>query len=729
MIDTASKSGSKSRTQLKTSVSSKSSVQKPSQDFTKTAVLETPIQFLKGVGPHFAQILKTRDITTVADLLEWYPRSYEDRRAKRNIADLRPGEIVSISLNIVRVSSHQLGKSKRRMYDVILRDNTGTITAKYFRVPYRGYFERFQPGMKVRVVGKVTLYRNKIEFHHPDIRDDDSIEELSDCLVPIYTETEGITLSKLRKIMKLALEKSKGEVSESLPYEILKKYSLPTRYEAIKALHDPPKEAGTDFLAARSQFHKRIIFEEFFWLELLLANKKSLVKVETAEPFKGELNLIEEIIQSLPFQLTKAQRRVLSEVHKDLIQPHPMHRLVQGDVGSGKTAVALLSCAFAIKNGYQAAIMVPTEILCEQHYNNSQKILGGAGIRIAMLLGSQSAKEKKQVIEQISSGQVDLVIGTHALIQEGVSFKNLGFVVVDEQHRFGVYQRQELKQKGVFPHLLLMTATPIPRTLAMTVYGDLDVSVIDELPPGRTPVVTRVTYQSKESLVYQFIREQVEKGRQAYIIYPLVEESEKIDLKNAVSEYEKLKTVFPQFKLGLLHGRMKADEKEFVMKEFRENNIQILVSTTVIEVGVDVPNATIMLIEHAERFGLSQLHQLRGRVGRGAHKSYCILKLGHAVSDEARDRTQIMADTSDGFKIAEADLEMRGPGEFMGTRQSGLTGFKMANLVRDVDLLMQAREAAFQIVKEDPKLKNEKHKVLKDYIAKQGGRILLGTVG
>ncbi len=699
------------------------------ESFTHITEFKTPIQFLKGVGPHFAEVLRSRGIETVGDLLEWYPRAYEDRRVARSISDLRPGEIVSISLNVVRVSSVQLGKSKRRMYDVVLKDHTGTINAKYFRVPYRGYFERFQPGMRVRVVGKVTLYRNRVEFHHPDLRDDDALEVATDCLIPIYTETEGITLQKIRGIILSALEKVKGNVPERLPQSLLKKYELSGLYESLKALHDPPKDADAEFTRGRSVFHKRIIFEELFWLELLLANKRALVKVESAHELRGGVEKVQDIIKSFTYELTNAQKRVIGEILTDLHQPHPMHRLIQGDVGSGKTVVALLACAYAIRNGFQSAIMVPTEILSEQHFKNAKSLLEPFGIRIGLLTGSLTAKEKKDVVSKLKNGEIDLVVGTHALIQEGVEFQKLGFVVVDEQHRFGVHQRQDLKQKGVLPHFLLMTATPIPRTLAMTVYGDLDVSIIDEMPPGRTPVVTRVVYPNKEILVYQFIREQIEKGRQAYVVYPLVEESEKIDLKNAVDEFEKLKNIFPKFKLGLLHGRMKPDEKEHVMNEFRANKTQLLVSTTVIEVGVDVPNATIILIEHAERFGLSQLHQLRGRVGRGDFKSYCILKHGHAVSDESRARSEIMAETSDGFKIAEADLEMRGPGQFLGARQSGLTGFKMANLVRDIDILHQAREAAFAIVKEDPQFKLPEHKILHEMLTKKSGPISLGTVG
>lgn len=666
---------------------------------------DTPVQYLKGVGPHFAKILGTRGIKTVEDLLEWYPRAYEDRRAARSISTLRPGEIVSLTATVVKVSSQPLGRSQRRIYDVMVRDATGFVACKFFRVPYKGYFERFQPGQSVRVVGKVTLYRGRIEFHHPDLRSDDPDEELADCLVPIYTETEGLSLTKLRKLMVFALHELNGQIPDNIPGSIRARYKLLSRYEALKQLHQPGQDAGSEFLHFKSEAHRRVIFEEFFWLELLLASRRSEFRQTTAPAIVAEEEKLSKIISVLPYELTGAQKRVLGEVLEDLKERHPMHRLVQGDVGSGKTVVALLACAAAGFAGYQSTIMVPTEILAEQHYKNAQKILEGTGLRVAILVGSQTAKEKREISERLAAGEVDIVIGTHALIQDTVSFQQLGLVVVDEQHRFGVEQRQQLKQKGVSPHFLIMTATPIPRTLAMTVYGDLDVSVVDEMPPGRTPIVTRVVYSSKEQAVHGFIRDHVMKGRQAYVIYPLVEESEKIDLKNAVEEHGKLQKIFPEFKVGLLHGRMKGDEKDEIMRQFRDGSIQILVSTTVIEVGVDVPNANIILIEHAERFGLSQLHQLRGRVGRGAHKSYCILKLGYAVSEESRERAEIMARTTNGFEIAEADLEMRGPGEFLGARQSGLPGFKLANLVRDADILAQAREAAFEVIKREPQLK------------------------
>jgi ATP-dependent DNA helicase RecG len=520
-----------------------------------------------------------------------------------------------------------------------------------------------------------------------------------------------------------------SEPIEKFPDWLIQSYSLPNRLDALEHVHRPPQDAGVEYTELRSPYHRRLIFEEFFWLELYLAARKSGLQKEQAFSFAPKLESVEKLKSSLPFKLTGAQERAFSEILKDLAKDHPMHRLVQGDVGSGKTLVALMSGLVAFENGFQSAIMVPTEILAEQHYQNAKRYLEPLGVTVGLLTGSMRQSERNQTFDMLRNGLIQFVIGTHALIQDEVEFKKLGLVIIDEQHRFGVHQRSRLKQKGLSPHFLVMTATPIPRTLAMTVYGDLDVSVIDELPAGRSPIVTRVTYESKRPQVLGFLKEQLEKGRQAYIVYPLVEESEKIDLKDAMSQYEILKGELPQFKVGLLHGKMKPDEKDEVMREFRAGNYHVLVSTTVIEVGVDVPNANLMIVEHAERFGLSQLHQLRGRVGRGSHKSYCVLVLGHAVSDESRARTEIMEKTTDGFKISEADLEIRGPGEFLGARQSGLPGFKLANLVRDVKILQESRQAAFEVLERDPDLASKENRWLRHELLKTHGATALASVG
>ncbi len=681
---------------------------------------DTPIQYLKGVGPKLGTLLRKKGISTISDLFHNYPRTYEDRRAARNIASLQVGETVSIKAEVTNVSSYNLGRSRRKAYDVTVRDGSGLIHCKFFRVPYRGYFERFEPRQQVRVIGKVTHYRGRVEFHHPDIQELKGQEDVADELVPIYSETEGLTATRLRKIVTQASSSLQNDeikgFDEKLPQWILDKYQLPPIKDTFLAIHHPPKGAGEDYLNYQSPYHRRIIFEEFFWLEMLLVARKQRVQKDRAPAFKKPSLLADQLIQNLPFELTNAQIRAQKEIITDLQKDWPMHRMVQGDVGSGKTLVALLSALVAIENGYQAALMVPTEILAQQHYMGAQKLFEPLGIKVGFLSGHMKAKAKREMNEQIEKGEVHLVVGTHALIQDTVKFHNLGLVIVDEQHRFGVEQRKKLKKKGESPHFLLMTATPIPRSLAMTVYGDLEVSIINEMPKGRIPIVTRMTYQSKRLKVIGFVRDQLKKGRQAYIVYPLVEESEKIDLKNATDEFEKLKLDFPEYKVALMHGKMKSEEKDTIMEQFRNHEYDILVSTTVIEVGVDVPNANIIWIEHAERFGLSQLHQLRGRVGRGSHKSYCILSLGHAVSQESRERIQLMEDTSDGFKIAEADLELRGPGEFLGARQSGLPGFKMANLIRDMEILKQAREAAFGVMARDPDLSRYEHRAIKEEV-------------
>jgi ATP-dependent DNA helicase RecG len=756
--------------------------------------LDTQVQYLKGVGPKLGEVLRKKGVETIQDLLEWYPRAYEDRRAARNIASLVPDELVSLKAQVVRVSSYSMGKSSRKIYDVTLRDGTGKIHCKFFRVPYKGYFERFQPNQIVRVIGKVTHYRGQIEFHHPDIQDDQGEEAgEQDAMTPVYPESEGLTNRQIRKLVAAAIEeikitheaelnpvaaasgkgnryapqggatsssgrsgpklgksalgarmptavrKARGSFApaveegpgpiEKLPEWLREKYALVNRWEALTTLHCPPADAGKDFVDQTSKFHRRIIFEEFFWLELYLAAKKWGLQREGAPSFEPKLQLVEKLKSQLPFALTNAQLRSFDEIVRDLAKPHPMHRLVQGDVGSGKTLVALMASLVAIENRFQAAIMVPTEILAEQHYQNATKFLEPLGVTVGLLTGSMKQSERNQTYEMLRSGMIQVCVGTHALIQEAVEFSNLGLVIIDEQHRFGVQQRSLLKKKGVSPHFLVMTATPIPRTLAMTVYGDLDVSVIDELPPGRSPIQTRVTFESKRPQVMKFLLEQLEKGRQAYVVYPLVEESEKMDLKNAISECERLKTELPGYGVGLLHGKMRPDEKDDVMRRFRSGEFQVLVSTTVIEVGVDVPNANLMIVENAERFGLSQLHQLRGRVGRGEHKSYCVLILGRAVSDESRARCEIMEKTTDGFKIAEADLEIRGPGEFLGSRQSGLSGFKMANLVRDVKVLQEAREAAFEVLGRDSALEDRDHANLKAELLRSHGATALASVG
>lgn len=690
---------------------------------------ETDIQYLKGVGPKLGALMSRNGIKTIKDLLENYPRAFEDRRAARNIASLKENELVSLKAMVMSVSSYAMGRSSRKIYDVLIRDGSGQIRCKFFRTPYKGYFERFKTGTEVRIIGKVTNYRGKLEFHHPDIKDVVPDEENVDQLLPIYVEIEGFSSVKMQKMIQSAYLQLKDWPTEILPPSLMQKNKLIPRKQALKEIHFPEIENAEGLTTLTSKAHERIIFEEFFWLELYLASKKMGLKNEkgVAVQNKDIINL--KLIESLPFALTGAQRKAFEEVKKDMQSGKPMNRLVQGDVGAGKTMVSFMAALYAFESGYQTCMMAPTEILAEQHYNNAVKRLEPLGLKLGLLTGKTKTKERKELLEKLIAGEIHFLIGTHALIEDWVQFKNLALVIIDEQHRFGVAQRGYLKSKGQSPHFLVMTATPIPRTLAMTVYGDLDVSIIDEMPAGRSPIQTRVVTESKRSNAMSFMAEQIEKGRQCYVVYPLVEESEKIDLKNATEEFEKLKHQFPKIRFGLLHGKMKPVEKDEIMTQFRNHEIDVLVSTTVIEVGVDVANANLMIIEHAERFGLSQLHQLRGRVGRGEYKSFCVMIMGYAVSEETRDRVTFMEKTNDGFKIAEYDLEIRGPGEFMGARQSGLPGFKIANLVRDFALLKQARDAAFELLANDPKLQKLENKLVREELLKSYGPQALAGVG
>jgi ATP-dependent DNA helicase RecG len=691
--------------------------------------LDSEAQYIKGVGPKLGGMFARNGIRTVLDLFQNYPRAYEDRRAARNIASLKPEDVVSLKAKVISVSSYNMGRSSRKIYDVLIRDATGQIRCKFFRVPYKGYFERFQNGKEVRVVGKVTDYRGRLEFHHPDLRDIEPDEDLKDALIPIYVETEGISSVKIAKLIQVAFADMKEWPAEKLPLETVRKYQLMNLPEALHKIHNPEPEKGNLYNEFRSEAHKRLIFEEFFWLELFLASKKAGLKNEKGFVFGKPEKSLELLKKSLPFKLTNAQVNAFIEIKKDLESGKPMNRLVQGDVGSGKTLVSFMSALKAYDSGFQTCLMAPTEILAEQHFKNAEKVLSPIGVRLGLLTGKSKTKERKEIAEKLAAGEIDFLIGTHALIEDWVQFKNLGLVIIDEQHRFGVEQRGILKNKGTSPHFLIMTATPIPRTLAMTVYGDLDVSIINEMPEGRTPIQTRVITESKRKPALDFMADHVSRGRQAYFVYPLVEESEKIDLKNATEEYEKLKHEFPKIRFGLLHGKMKPAEKDEVMTQFRDHKIDVLVSTTVIEVGVDVPNATIMIIEHSERFGLSQLHQLRGRVGRGQHKSFCVMIMGYAVSQETRQRVEFMEKTSDGFKVAEFDLELRGPGEFMGSKQSGLPGFKMANLVRDFEILKMARDAAFEILQKDSRLLKKENQGLREELTKAHGPAALAGIG
>lgn len=698
--------------------------------------LLTPIQYVKGVGPKLAKLFGKKGIFTVEDALYFFPRAYEDRRTLKKISDLRIGQKETGMGEVLLSEMIFYQNQRKKVFEVTVGDGSGRIILKWFQGNDRYLRERFRKGRRIIFSGEVRWFRGRKEIHHPEveiIEGDIGKDSLNfKRIVPIYSEIEGVYPRTLRRLMKRILEEYGQYLQSPIPLEILERQGLMDFQEAFRRVHFPSDEESLERLNhSQSEGHRRIIFDEFFFLELGLALKKRQAALENGISFKTDGRLLKKALSLLPFSLTSAQTKVLREILEDMEKPHPMNRLIQGDVGSGKTIVALLASLPVLESGYQVAIMAPTEVLAEQHYLTARRWISPLGIRITLLTSNVRGIERETIYRQIRQGEIQMVIGTHAIIQEEVEFYRLGFTIIDEQHKFGVVQRGLLKKKGMNPDVLVMTATPIPRTLAMTVYGDLDLSIIDEMPPGRKPVETRVFPESLRDRVYRIIREELQKGRQAFIVYPLIEESEKLELKDATRMAEHLqRDIFSDFRVGLLHGRMKGEEKEAMMKEFKEGKIQLLVATTVIEVGIDIPNASVMVIEHAERFGLSQLHQLRGRIGRGDHPSKCILMAPYRVSEEAKIRLQAMERTTDGFKIAEQDLELRGPGEFFGVRQSGLPEFRVGRLIRDASILMEARKEAFRLVDEDPDLQNPSYRLLRATLMERWkGRLELATIG
>jgi ATP-dependent DNA helicase RecG len=663
------------------------------------------IQYIKGVGPQRARLLSRLGIKTFKDAFYYLPYRYEDRRNIIKISDLRYGNVETISGEVVSAEVIRLPGKKLKIFELIINDGSGLLKGKWFNQPFMK--KNFKTGQKVVLCGAVKRDRYRgigFEMDNPEyeiISDDDSLIHMNR-IVPIYRVTSGLTVRQIRTIMFNIINTHIRDVHDTIPVEILRRNSLLGLSECLLQIHFPSNNVDIELLnRGVNDFYKRISFDELFMLELGLAVMKSGNEIGKGIAFNPDGTFMKRLIEILPFRLTGAQERAFSDILGDMKRPYPMNRLMQGDVGCGKTVVALTAMMVAAESGYQSALMVPTEILAEQHYINLHRIIEDLGLEICLLTGSK----KDRPLNKIASGEIDIVVGTHALLQEGVKFKNLGLVVIDEQHRFGVAQRALLRKKAANPDVLVMTATPIPRTLALTLYGDLNYSIIDELPPGRRPVTTLLFDSKQKDYIYRLIREEVKKGRQVYVVYPVIEESEKTDLRSAIIGKNAFERFFPDFKVGLLHGRMKAQEREEIMASFKEGDIDILVSTTVIEVGVDVPNATLMLIIHAERFGLSQLHQLRGRIGRGSHLSYCILVAYKPYGEEARRRLDIMVKSNDGFRIAEEDLNIRGPGEFFGTRQSGMPDLRIANIVRDAKLLEASRKEAFSLIDNDPDLK------------------------
>ena len=691
--------------------------------------LETPVQYLKGVGPRRAALFKSVGVETVEDLLYYIPRRYLDRSTVTPISQLQPQQSATV---IGRVETAGFQRGRKRRFAVILSDRTGFLNCIWFHgLEYLP--QRFQIGDTVAVSGTVTLFQGK-QMTHPEFEilsgeDDELIH--TGRVVPLYPSTAELKKARLdsrglRRIIKPALDRIKDSIPEALPPEVRSSNRLMNRGEALENIHFPE-----DLKRAR-EARRRLAFDELFFLELSLALRRNQRRERTDGIVFSEANgLIRRLLEVLSFELTAAQKRVLHEIRADMKRRDQMNRLLQGDVGSGKTMVALITMLIAVQNDYQAALMAPTEILAEQHYLTLKALLDQLGVQAVLLIGGMRKSVREKALQEIESGRAQVVIGTHALIQEGVSFGRLGLVVIDEQHRFGVVQRAALREKGLRPDVLVMTATPIPRSLSMTIYGDLDVSVLDEMPPGRRPVKTQRFDDRRREQVYRFLDDQMEQGRQIYVVCPLVEQSEKLDLKAAEDMAEKLsRKVFPHRTVDLLHGRLNSREKEKRMKAFAAGRTHLLVCTTVVEVGVDVSNATVMLVEHAERYGLAQLHQLRGRVGRGQEQSYCLLMAGYPLSEEAKLRLQTMCRTNDGFEIAEVDLRLRGPGEIFGTRQHGLPELRIADLVDDVDLLRQARKGAFDLIERDPGLTDPGHEHLKEVLkTSYGYRMKLAEVG
>jgi ATP-dependent DNA helicase RecG len=660
--------------------------------------LDSDVQYVKGVGPRRASLLGSRGIRTVGDLLLHIPKAYQDRANFVPLAALKVGQDAAVHAKVYRSRVIQT-RTRGRILEVVLTDGSSFAFAKWFHGAYLQTRD-FSAGKEVILFGRVDFdrYESKLVFFNPEfevIEGDDSASLDIGRYVPIYEEVGGITSRQMRRLISGALADLGKEVTDPLPDEIRVAHSLPDLRESLERIHFPSQADDLGrFNERRSPFHRRLIFEEFFLLELIYALRRAQSRSLRGVQFATPERVRERLKRILPFHPTAAQKRVLKEIVEDLKADFPMIRLMQGDVGSGKTIVAFEAVVIAVENGYQAAIMAPTEILAEQHFINAKRILGRLAYRIGVVRRGIKKAEKQELLAKLASGEVDVVIGTHALIEENAVFKNLGLVIVDEQHRFGVVQRLQIMAKGENPNTLVMTATPIPRTLAMTLYGDLDLSVIDEMPPGRSPIRTSHAVDRDADRVYKTILEELKRGRQAYVVYPVIEESEKVDLKSATEGFKKLSQVFAPRRVALLHGRLKSDEKEAIMAAFAAGQIDVLVSTTVIEVGVDVANATVMLIEHAERFGLAQLHQLRGRVGRGEHQSLCVLMTPVRLNDVARQRIQAMVATTDGFRLAEVDLQIRGPGEMAGTRQSGMPEFRVANLMLDGELLSLAQKEA-----------------------------------
>jgi len=672
--------------------------------------LDSPVQYIKGIGPKRALYFKRLNIENVKDLLFLAPHRYLDYSTVLKIKDLKINDEATI---IGRVHLIETKRAMRRgeMVNILLKDDTGSIVLRWFNRP--DLKNKFKIGDWLMVSGKVTFFYNK-QFINPLYEiigeEDSASKKIGGAIIPIYPLTEGLGLWDIRRAMNIAIDLCLDRVEEITPQYLLDKHNLPSLKKAIRNIHFP--QSLDEAKIAR----QRLVYDEFFLFELALARRKTIVKSQQGVALRESGVLTKKFLQLLKFELTSGQKKIIDEIISDMAKPRPMNRLLQGDVGSGKTVVALYALLIAGENGYQGAMMVPTEILAEQHYLNHYQVLNSLGVKSVLLTSSIKGSNREEIIHQIQTGEAKIVFGTHALIEEGIDFKNLGLAIIDEQHRFGVMQRAALVNKSVNPHFLVLSATPIPRTLALTLYGDLDISTLTEKPAGRGEVITKLYLENEKIGVYKFINSELQKGCQAFVVCPIIEKSEKLELKSATEVYIEICKIFPDFSVGLIHGRLSTQERIKIMSDFRNGSIKILVATTVIEVGVDIPNATIMLILHPERFGLAQLHQLRGRIGRGAEKSYCFLLLSKFVVQETYERISFFEKNNDGFALAKKDMQLRGPGEILGKKQHGLPDIKIGDLELDQDLLFLARDDAFAIVNNDPEIKLPEHYPIKRYL-------------
>lgn len=667
--------------------------------------LKQSVQYIKGVGPQRAALLRKSNIYTLEDLITYFPRDYEDRSKPKKISQLVDGEEALIEVIAISKISEVRIRKNMVIEKLIVRDETGSCVISWFNQKYlKG---KFEIGCKYSFFGKASVKYGKIEILNP-VFDNNETNKNTGKIIPIYPSTYSLTQGSIRRAIENGLSLINENLEETLPEYLLKEYNLLDLNNAIKQIHFP--KDFEEYQKART----RLVFEELLGMQIALLNLKKENTQDEGISFPETVKM-SNVINELPFKLTKAQLRVLEEIDGDMEKSKPMNRLLQGDVGSGKTIVSIIAAYKAVKSGYQVAIMAPTAILASQHLEEFNKILNQYNIKGEILLGGTSKKKRKEILDKIKSGEIDILIGTHSLLVEDVEFNKLGLVVTDEQHRFGVRQRGTIVAKGNNPDVLVMTATPIPRTLALILYGDLDISIIDELPPNRKKIETYAVNKSMEERINAFILKNLQDGRQAYVVCPLVEENEEINAKSVIETTEKYKKILTDYRVEYIHGKMKPKEKERIMQEFKEGKINVLISTTVIEVGVNVPNATLMIIESAERFGLAALHQLRGRVGRGDKQSYCILKY-NATTQVAKQRMEIMQKTNDGFVIAEKDLELRGTGEFFGTKQHGIPEFKIANLFEDMEILKRVQSIAIKIQQEDPNLTSDKNKKIRNII-------------